>query len=102
MSDTVIIAIIGTVGGILPTLATIVSACLQSRANKKNFAKQSILDLINEDKTEALYGNLPSNYQNVLHEYDLYSKNGGNSYVTEKVKAYKEWYTSWKKQHIDN
>lgn len=101
MSDPVIIALISAVAGGLPTLATIVSAILQSRENKKNFAKQSILNLINEDKTEALYGNMPDNYQNVLHEYDQYSRNGGNSYVSEKVAAYKTWYTEWQKAHVD-
>lgn len=101
VSDAVIIAIIGAIAGGLPTLATIVSAILQSRENKKNFAKNSILQLINEDKTEALYGNMPDNYQNVLHEFDQYSKNGGNSYVAGKVEAYKKWYTTWQKVHID-
>lgn len=101
MSDPVIIALIGAVAGGLPTLATIVSAILQSRENKKNFAKQSILNLINEDKTEALYGNMPDNYQNVLNEYDIYHKNGGNSYVTEKVESYKKWYLVWQAQHLD-
>lgn len=101
VSDPVIIALIGAIAGGLPTLATIVSAILQSRENKKNFAKNSILQLINEDKTEALYGNLPDNYQNVLHEFDQYSKNGGNSYVAKKVEAYEKWYTDWQKDHID-
>lgn len=101
MSDPVIIALISAIAGGLPTVATIISAILQSRENKKNFAKQSILNLINEDKTEALYGHMPDNYQNILHEFDLYSKNGGNSYVAEKVEAYKKWYTDWQKAHID-
>lgn len=82
-------------------MATVVSAILQSRENKRNFAKQSILNLINEDKTEALYNNMPDNYQNVLNEYDIYHKNGGNSYVTEKVEAYKKWYLAWQAQHLD-
>lgn len=101
MSDPVIIALIGAIAGGLPTVATIVSAILQYRENKKNFAKNSILQLINEDKTEALYNNMPDNYQNVLHEFDQYSKNGGNSYVADKVDAYKKWYTAWQKAHID-
>lgn len=101
MSDQVIIAIIGAIAAGVPTLATIVSAILQSRENKKNFAKMSILNLINEDKTEALYGNMPDNYQNILHEYDQYAKNGGNSYVAEKVEAYKKWYAAWQAEHID-
>ena len=101
MSDPVIIALIGAIAGGLPTVATIVTAILQDRASKKNFAKQSILNLINEDKTEALYGNMPDNYQNVLHEFDIYSKNGGNSYVAGKVDAYKAWYLAWQNTHID-
>lgn len=101
MSEPIIIAIITSVAAGLPTVATIITAVLQSRENKRNFAKQSILNLINEDKTEALYNNMPDNYQNVLNEYDIYHKNGGNSYVTEKVEAYKKWYTEWQKTHID-
>jgi archaellum component FlaG (FlaF/FlaG flagellin family) len=101
VSDPVIIAIIGAIAGALPTVATIITAILQDRSSKKNFAKQSILNLINEDKTEALYGNMPDNYQNVLHEFDIYSKNGGNSYVAGKVDDYKRWYTDWQKVHID-
>ena len=101
MSDPVIIAIIGAIAGGLPTVATIITAFLQDRSSKRNFAKQSILNLINEDKTEALYSNMPDNYQNVLNEYDIYHKNGGNSYVTEKVEAYKKWHTEWQKLHVD-
>lgn len=101
MSDTVIVAIIGAIAAGLPTVATIITAILQARSSRRNFAKQSILNLINEDKTEALYGNMPDNYQNVLHEYDEYSKNGGNSYVAGKVDAYKKWYTAWQAAHID-
>lgn len=101
MSEPIIIAIITSVAAGLPTVATAITAILQSRENKRNFAKQSILNLINEDKTEALYNNMPDNYQNVLNEYDIYHKNGGNSYVTEKVEAYKKWYTEWQKTHID-
>lgn len=35
---------------------------------------------------------LPTNYQNVLHEFDIYAKNGGNSYVHDKVEEYKRWF----------
>ena len=28
-------------------------------------------------------------------------KNGGNSYVAEKVEAYKKWYAAWQAVHID-
>ena len=37
-------------------------------------------------------GKLPTNYQNVLKEFDLYHKSGGNSYVELKVDEYKKWF----------
>ena len=101
MSDAIVVALIAAIAGALPTVATIVTAIIQSRSNSRNFAKQSIFRLIDEDKTEALYGNMPVNYQNVLAEYDEYHKKGGNSYVTEKVESYKVWYVEWQKQHVD-
>jgi archaellum component FlaG (FlaF/FlaG flagellin family) len=101
MSDTVIIAIIGAVAGGLPTVATIITALLQARTSNRHNAKQSIFQMIMEDKVAVLYGGIPSNYQNILNEYDIYHKNGGNSYVTEKVEAYKKWYIQWQASHID-
>lgn len=85
MSDAVIVALIsaGT---------TIITALFQKRSADRNAAKQSILQMIAEDQLAVLYGNLPTNYQNILHEYDIYHKNGGNSYLTEKVNEYKGWY----------
>lgn len=101
MSDPVIIALIGAIAGGLPTVATVITAILQDRSSKKNFAKQSILNLINEDKTEALYGNMPVNYQNILDEYSIYHKNGGDRYITNKVDSYEKWYIAWQAAHID-
>ena len=101
MSDPVIIAIIGAVAGALPTLATIITALIQNRTSSRHNAKQSIFQMMLEDKVAVLFNGIPSNYQNILNEYDIYHKNGGNSYVTEKVEAYKKWYTDWQKAHID-
>lgn len=101
MSDPVIIAIIGAVAGGLPTVATIITALLQARTSNRHNAKQSIFQMILEDKVAVLYGGIPSNYQNILNEYDIYHENGGNSYVTEKVEAYKKWYIQWQASHID-
>lgn len=89
MSETIIIALI-TAG--FPVLATAVTALLQKRSNSRNAAKDSILQMIMEDKMDFLYGGFPTNYQNILHEYDTYHKNGGNSYVSEKVENYKKWF----------
>ena len=42
---------------------------------------------------------LPTNYQNVLHEFDIYKKNGGNSYMEEKVTEYKKWFAEVEQHH---
>lgn len=89
MSETITIALI-TAG--FPVLATAITALLQKRSNNRNAAKDSILQMIMEDKMDFLYGGFPTNYQNILHEYDTYHKNGGNSYVSEKVDNYKKWF----------
>jgi hypothetical protein len=94
MSDAVIVALISAA-------TTIITALAQKRRTDRNAAKQSILQMIGEDQLAVLYGGIPTNYQNVLHEYDIYHKNGGNSYVTEKVEDYKKWYVAWEHQHID-
>lgn len=96
MSEAIIIALI-TAG--FPTCATALTAFFQSRTSKKNAAKQSILQMILEDHMAVQEGHLPTNYQNVLHEFDIYSKNGGNSYVAEKVEDYKKWFIEIEKEH---
>lgn len=96
MSEAVVIALI-TAG--FPTCATALTAFFQSRTSKKNAAKQSILQMILEDHMAVQEGHLPTNYQNVLHEFDIYSKNGGNSYVAEKVSLYKKWFIEIEKEH---
>lgn len=85
MSDAVLVALIsaGT---------TIISAFLSDRTAKRNAAKESILQMISEDRLAILYNEMPTNYQNILHEYDIYHKHGGNSYITEKVEEYKTWF----------
>lgn len=89
MSEAVVVALV-TAG--LPTFTTAVTAICQSRATKKNAAKQSILQMILEDHMANQEGRLPTNYQNILHEFDIYAKNGGNSYVAEKVAEYRKWF----------
>lgn len=76
----------------IPSAATVVVAFFQSRTMNKHAARQSILQLIMEDHLAVQEGKLPTNYQSVLHEYDIYKKNGGNSYCSRKVEEYKEWY----------
>ena len=89
MSEAVLIALISAG---LPIIATIVTTAIRGRASAKHSAKQSILQMIMEDHISVNEGATPTNYQNILHEYDIYHKNGGNSYVTEKVEDYKTWF----------
>ena len=89
MTEAIIVALI-TAG--LPTLATAITAICQSRTQKRNAAKQSIFQMILEDHVAWQEGHLPTNYQNILHEFDIYSKNGGNSYVHDKIEDYKKWF----------
>ena len=84
--------IIAAISAGFPTLATIITAMVQAKATARNAAKQSILQMIMEDHMAVAEGKLPTNYQNILHEFDIYSKNGGNSYVESKVEEYKHWW----------
>ena len=98
MSEQIIISLI-TAG--LPVLATAISSLANRRRTDRNAAKQSILQMIMEDHIAVHEGHLPTNYQNVLHEYDIYHKNGGNSYVSEKVEEYKAWFTKIEAAALD-
>lgn len=95
MSDEILIALISAG---LPTIATTISAIAQSRLSKRHAAKQSIFQMILEDHIAVSEGHIPTNYQSILKEYDQYHKNGGNSYVTEKVEDYKEWFDAIEKE----
>lgn len=84
--------IIATISAGFPTIATIVTATIQAKTASRNAAKQSILQMIMEDHLAVAEGKLPSNYQNILKEYDIYHKAGGNSYVSEKKDEYIRWW----------
>lgn len=96
MSDAVLIALISA--GV-PTLTTAVTAILQRRISNMHDARHSILQLIMEDHLAVHEGHLPTNYQNILHEFDIYKKNGGNSYVESKISEYKQWFIDQEKKH---
>lgn len=63
-------------------------------------ARQSILQLILEDKVAVMSGNLPENYQAVMSEFDDYEKNGGNHYVKGKIEEYTKWYKEANENHV--
>lgn len=86
-------AIIVSLIGALATIATTVISARKAESKADRYdAKNSIIMMIMEDRLLWNEGKLPVNYQNILHEYDIYHANGGNSYITEKVEAYKVWF----------
>lgn len=89
MTESIIIALISAG---LPTIATVVTTIFRGRASARHSAKQSILQMIMEDHLAVAEKRLPTNYQNILQEYDVYHSQGGDTYVTEKVDAYKKWF----------
>lgn len=93
MTTEIIIALIGLVASSLAPIATIVT----HRSTKKDLAriemKNSILQMILEDEFGwETYGKIPVNYQNILHDFDIYKANKGNSYIEDKVEDYKKWF----------
>lgn len=92
MSDTVLLALISLGSCIVTAITTIITTIIRGRASARHSAKESILQMIMEDHMAVSEGHLPTNYQNVLDEYDIYHKTGGNSYVTAKVEEYAKWY----------
>ena len=84
--------IIALISAGFPMVTTIVTSALNAKTARMNAAKSSILQLIMEDRMDWRDGKFPRNYQAVLHEFDIYTKAGGNSYVKERVEEYKEWY----------
>ena len=95
MSEAVIISLISAG---FPVVATTITALLQRRSTEKLAAKQSIMQMILEDHVAVSEGHLPTNYQNILHEYDIYHRNGGNSYVKKKVDEYIDWFNGTEKK----
>ena len=91
MKTQIIVTLI-TIG--IPSITTIITTLITRKDNYMHNAKQSILQLIVEDKIRVMEGGIPENKQSILAEYDLYSKKGGNSYVHEKVDNYIKWYSS--------
>ena len=76
----------------IPSLVTYQSSRVLNRQAVKNSARQSILQLIVEDHLRVVEKRPPENYQAIMHEYDEYKNNGGNSYIHDKVEEYKKWY----------
>ena len=95
MSDGILIALISA--GI-PTLATTITAIVQSRTAIRNSAKSDILQMIMEDHIAVMEDHLPTNYQNILNAYEKYHDHGGDEFVTDKKEEYKKWFSTVEKQ----
>lgn len=90
----IIVSIIGAISTISVALITAKKASIKA---DRYDAKHAIVSMIMEDRMLAQEGKFPVNYQNILHEFDIYRENGGNSYIAEKVEAYKEWFKEQEK-----
>ena len=78
---------------IISGAVTLVTSHYDKKDNRMHAARQSILQLILEDKINVMEGKIPENKENILTEYDDYRANNGNSYLHDKVDDYLEWYT---------
>ena len=92
--EAIVVSFIGALATITTTLISARKA--ESKADRYD-AKNAIIMMILEDHMLCAENKLPVNYQNILHEYDVYHSNGGNSYITEKVEAYKVWFKEQEK-----
>jgi len=85
----------------VPATVTLFSNKSIKRQANKHACRQSILQLIFEDRVRALEGFPPENYQAILDEFDEYQRNGGNSYIHDKVDDYKKWYKKQTSKKVD-
>ena len=77
----------------LPVITTIITYFYTKRTSVRHSAKQSILQMVMEDQFNwELFRKFPVNYGNIINEYEVYHKNGGNGEVTKRVDEYKSWY----------
>lgn len=79
---------------LIPAITTIITSTHNSKRAEMHAARQSILQLILEDKVAVMNGEKPENFQAVEQEFDDYKKNGGNHYVDRKVAEYEAWYSN--------
>ena len=88
-----IAAAIAAIAAGVPSIVNAITAYRHNRLLKRNFAKTSILFMIQEDQFNyEIFQKFPKNYMNIEAEYAIYHDNGGNGEVTEKVCDYFEWY----------
>lgn len=85
--------IVALISAGIPACITLVTALIQFRAARQNSAKQSILQMILEDKIAWIFDReFPTNYGRICDEFKVYEKAGGNGEVKKKVDEYKRWF----------
>ena len=89
--------IVALIAAGVPTVASFHNTKKVKRQANRHACRQSILQLIIEDKMAVMEGKPPENYQAILDEYDEYRHNGGNSYISQKIDDYINWYENLKK-----
>ena len=82
----------------VPALVTVITSSKLRKQNNKHSTRSDIMQLIIEDHVRSMEGFPPENYQIILDSFDEYSKNGGNSYIHDKVIDYKKWYVNNKER----
>ena len=93
MSQEITQIIVALITVTIPACVTLITTKSVKRQANKHSCRQSILQLILEDKLAVLVENkLPENYQAIIDEYEEYHKCYGNHYIDEKVEEYKKWY----------
>lgn len=91
----IVLAIISLVASCVAPVLTFITSCMTNKNLSRVEMKSSILQMILEDEFGwQAFGKLPVNYQNILHDFDIYKSKGGNSYIAKKVNDYCEWYKS--------
>lgn len=97
MSEAIIVAIIVAVTNVFSVVWTNKKTNRkldkQDRDSRRNEAKQSILQMMMEDKVDYYHNRrIPENYNRIHEEYDVYHANGGNGLMTKKVIEHDKWY----------
>lgn len=99
------------VGSVLVALITTIVPLIDNRTRaskldsklEKTSAKQSILQMIMEDEFRyETFGKFPTNFNDILDEYDVYHENGGNGKITKRVEEYKKWYEDCQRRVLES
>lgn len=72
----------------VPAFVTLFSGMRTRKQANRNAARSSILTMILDDRIRMMRNEVPENYHAIHDEYDVYSENGGNSWLHQKIDEY--------------